>query len=454
MRLSDALRLGKAPRLALVGSGGKTTALFQLARQLLTPITGMAPTVLVTTTTHLGISQLNLADRHIIIHSPVEVGLLEQDLLLGVVLFTGPPADDGRVMGLNDEILTSLHTLADSHHLPLLVEADGCRGRPLKAPAAHEPVIPSWVEAVLVVAGLSAIGQPLEEHWVHRPERFAELANLEPGVPISVNSLASLLAHPQGGLKGIPPTACRIALLNQADTAELQAIGFHLAERLLGPYQAVLVASLDAPQASTCNGEKVLAVFEPVAGVILAAGAATRLGQPKQVLPWRGQPLVRHVALAALSAGLSPLVVVTGAYPTLVQQALEGMPVQVIHNPDWQAGLSTSVRCAVRSLLHSVGAAVFLLADQPQVPVTLLRDLVEIHARSRSPIVAPLVDGQRANPVLFDRQTFPDLLNVSGDAGGRALFARYRVEWLPWHDARLLLDVDRPEDYQKLLDLE
>ena len=59
---------------------------------------------------------------------------------------------------------------------------------------------------------------------------------------------------------------------------------------------------------------------------------------------------------------------------------------------------------------------------------------------------------QRANPVLFDRVTFPDLLTLEGDVGGRAIFSKYQVEYLPWHDDRLLLDVDKPEDYQRLIE--
>ena len=81
----------------------------------------------------------------------------------------------------------------------------------------------------------------------------------------------------------------------------------------------------------------------------------------------------------------------------------------------------------------------FLLADQPRVPAGLVRSLVEMHAATCSPIVAPLVQGQRANPVLFDRRTFPDLLSLTGDVGGRALFSRYPVSWLPWNDASVLV---------------
>ena len=90
--------------------------------------------------------------------------------------------------------------------------------------------------------------------------------------------------------------------------------------------------------------------------------------------------------------------------------------------------------------------------DQPQVTASVLRALVEIHSAELHSIVAPLVLDQRANPVLFDRRTFPDLLELRGDVGGRAVFGSHRVEYLPWHDDRLLLDVDTPEAYARLIE--
>jgi molybdenum cofactor cytidylyltransferase len=91
------------------------------------------------------------------------------------------------------------------------------------------------------------------------------------------------------------------------------------------------------------------------------------------------------------------------------------------------------------------------LADQPQVTTSVLRALVEKHAQGLYPIVAPMVIDRRANPVLFDRVTFPELSKLEGDVGGRAIFHNHRVEYLPWHDERLLLDVDTPEMYQRLI---
>ena len=96
---------------------------------------------------------------------------------------------------------------------PFLLEADGSRRLPLKAPAPHEPPIPPFVDSVLVVAGLSALGHSLDPEWVYQPDRFAALAGLAPGAPITPEGLVQVLRHPQGGLKNIPAGARRLAVV-------------------------------------------------------------------------------------------------------------------------------------------------------------------------------------------------------------------------------------------------
>lgn len=456
MRLLDALRLNSTARLALVGAGGKTTALFCLAGEIIQAFPEEAPAVLLTASTHLAVEQVRLADHHFVLNAPGELDPIAARLPGGKLLFTGPPTADDRVLGLAAPLLNGLFSLAEERRLPLLVEADGSRRLPLKAPAAHEPAIPPWCQTVIVVAGLSGVGQSLDAEHVHRPERFAALSGLALGQPVTVDALARVLLSPQGGLQGIPPQARRVLLLNQADTAAHQAQASRVAEECLGAYQAVLSAALAPPHGAESVGIQsgVLAVYERVAGIILAAGGSTRLGQAKQVLPWRNLPLVRHVALAALQASLEPVIVITGYAAADVGAAVSDLPITLVHNPDWQQGQSTSVCSGVRALPAQTGAAIFLLADQPRIPPSLLRRLVETHATTLSPLVATQVQGQRANPVLFDRRTFPDLLALSGDSGGRALFSRYRAAWVPWHDPRVALDVDTLDDYQRLCEAE
>jgi molybdenum cofactor cytidylyltransferase len=96
---------------------------------------------------------------------------------------------------------------------------------------------------------------------------------------------------------------------------------------------------------------------------------------------------------------------------------------------------------------------VFLLADQPFVSPAVIRALADAHASEAAAIVAPLIGGdRRGNPVLFDRETFADLRGLRGDEGGRAIVSRHGVHYVPWHDERLILDIDTKEDYRKLLE--
>lgn len=459
MLIHEALRLGAAPRLALVGAGGKTTALFQLGRELLarTPYPE-TQTVLATATTHLGVEQARLADHHCIVREPADVDAYVADIPAGMVLFTGIESGEERLAGVSKAALERILALVDTRNIPLLIEADGSRMKPVKAPAAHEPVIPPFVYTVVVVAGLSALGKPLAPEWVHRMDIFAGLAELSRGAPITPEALVRVLTHPQGGLKGIPNGTRRLAFLNQADTLELQSTAGSIAKQLLSSYDAVVIAALSPPSAipspQSFNLSPVFAVYEPIAGVILAAGKSSRFGQPKALLPWRGEPFIRHVIRAAHRAGLSPVVVVGGAHMPQIRLACADMEIQLIHNPDWEEGQSASLRAGLRALPSQFGAAVFLLVDQPQVPVGLIDALVEAHVGSLPSIVAPLVDGQRANPVLFDRRTFPELEALRGEVGGRALFSKYPITWVPWHDPRILLDVDTPDDYQTLLEMD
>jgi len=464
MRLVQALRYPPTPRLALVGVGVKTSSLFQLARELLeTPSEpSHKKAVLVTATTHLATNQLLLADHHFTIHIPEDFERLEIQLPNGVILITGTPTGEDRVSGLNLATIDRLYELAERQRLPLLIEADGSRLHPIKAPAAYEPVIPQSVDTVIVTAGLSALGKPLGPEWVQHPELVARITGLSPGDSITQDAFEALLNSPSGGLKDIPESARRIALLNQADSPQLQTCASHIAKNILTSYNAIIISTLN-PQIGirkergkikTTNPEdEIHAVHEPVAGIVLAAGGSTRMAQPKQIMNFRSQPLVRIAARTALAAGLTPVIVVTGAFDNQVKTALEGLPITIAHNPDWHSGQSTSVIAGINVTPTRTGSVIFLLADQPLVAESMIRELVELHAQTLSPIVAPSINGRRSNPVLFDRDTFSDLLDLSGDIGGRALFSKYQVSWLPWVDATSAIDIDTPDDYQRLLDI-
>ncbi len=445
MNLINALRLNKQnknPVISIVGAGGKTTALFQLARQIQSQVTGRKSQVVVTTTTHLAPWQIKFADYHIV---PKNIDDLKNMPADGIILITGD-GNDTKVNAPNSETLIWLRAYCQEKNIPLLIEADGSRQRPLKSPAEHEPPIPEFSNFVIYVVGLSSIGKQLNNENVHRPEIFSQLTKLELNQNITPESIVNALTHPQGGLKNIPSDAKKIVLLNQADTPELKSIGGNMAKKLLNHFDSVVVGSLQQDDFQT---------FEKTAGVILAAGDATRFGSPKQLLDWKGKPFVRHIAETALQADLQPVLVITGNHHAEIESCLQDLPVEVIHNSNYKNGQSESIKLGIKSLADNIGANIFLLADQPQIPVEVIRALKERHSQTLSPIIAPLVlEERRANPVLFDKVTFDDLLKLTGDVGGRAIFDKHKVDYLPWHDDILIFDVDTKEDYERLKGLD
>ncbi|OGO20513.1 MAG: hypothetical protein A2Z14_13610 [Chloroflexi bacterium RBG_16_48_8] len=190
-----------------------------------------------------------------------------------------------------------------------------------------------------------------------------------------------------------------------------------------------------------------------VAGVILAAGASTRLDGLKQLMTFRRRPLVIHSVETALEGHLDPVVVVVGPEGEAVKNALMHHPVHIVENTEPGRGQSSSVHLGLESVQDQVEAVIFLLADMPLVKPDLLKALVEQHRRSLAPVIAPFAQGKRGNPVLFDRRTFHSLREVKGDQGGRAIFSHYPVVQLEWDDS-VLFDVDSEEDLRKMREME
>jgi molybdenum cofactor cytidylyltransferase len=213
---------------------------------------------------------------------------------------------------------------------------------------------------------------------------------------------------------------------------------------------------LESPRIQACAlGEMqqadapVAMVMGRIAAVILAAGQASRMGQLKQLMGWKGKPLLWYSVQTAKIAGLDPVVVVIGSGADEVQGAFAGEALRWVRNPDWTAGQSTSLVAGLRAVEESSEAVVFFLADMPLIPAELVQALVTKHRTTLAPIVAPRADGRRANPVLFDRATYSALKALRGDVGGRQLFNQYSPAWIEWEQAAFT-DIDTPEDLNQL----
>jgi molybdenum cofactor cytidylyltransferase len=176
------------------------------------------------------------------------------------------------------------------------------------------------------------------------------------------------------------------------------------------------------------------------------------MDQPKQVFEVDGKPMVRRAAETALAAGCAPVVVVVGAAGEQVRAALEGLPVQICQNPDWQAGMSTSLKAGLRQAPADAGSAVFFLADQPYLPVEVVRRLARAHAATLHPLAAPRSGGRRMTPTLIDRSLYAALDALTGDQGARSFFAPgspFQAAWVDWDDPAVFAEFDTIQDWEK-----
>lgn len=188
-----------------------------------------------------------------------------------------------------------------------------------------------------------------------------------------------------------------------------------------------------------------------VAAIVLAAGSATRMGAPKQLIQFRGTSLLRRAAETALAAGVDPVVVVLGAHAELVTPELAHLPVQIVTNSGWSAGIGSSIRAGVASLPKSVDALLIVLADQPLVTPHLLRSLIDEHRSTAAPIVATAYNDTLGVPALFARLHFRDLATLSDASGAKSLIenaGRAAVSVLFPDGA---IDIDTPADLLTLL---
>ena len=192
-------------------------------------------------------------------------------------------------------------------------------------------------------------------------------------------------------------------------------------------------------------------ISKKVAGVILAAGGSSRFGEIKQLLPWKNKNIINTVVETAALAGLDPILVVLGANAGLIQASLDNETVQVVTNPDWDKGQSTSLKAGVTAIRHTVDGVLFLLCDQPHLTVNLVNAVVEEGLRSGK-VVTPIIDDRRANPVYFPASCFPLFDSLEGDAGGRQIISACPHTTLPWLDDWMARDIDTPEDYRALRD--
>lgn len=237
MQITQALPLTKGMTLCFVGGGGKTSMIFALATEL----AAQGHTILVTTTTAIFHPDRGSQPYDQLVIGDIKKGDIKPDENMEFCqghpkagqIVVAAKSHDSKTNKLKGYTPVGLAEVRKNHSFDfILIEADGSRRLPIKAPADHEPVIPGWADMVIGCIGLDCLDRPMDDRTVHRPEHFSTVTNLGPGEIIGPEHLISLVANSQGLFKNTSKNMKKIVVLNKADTKQLIQRGQGLASRL------------------------------------------------------------------------------------------------------------------------------------------------------------------------------------------------------------------------------
>jgi molybdenum cofactor cytidylyltransferase len=188
--------------------------------------------------------------------------------------------------------------------------------------------------------------------------------------------------------------------------------------------------------------------------IILAAGASSRLGTPKQNLIYQGQTLLQRAIHTALtSACCEKIVVVLGANEGVIRPNISDHQIHITYNPNWQEGIASSIRLGITELQKlepNIKAAILMLCDQPFVDPLLIYQLTERKAENNNGIVACAYKDTLGVPALFDASYFPQLLMLQGKEGAKKLIKAFSHDVLPVAFPLGAIDIDTMDDYEGL----
>jgi molybdenum cofactor cytidylyltransferase len=191
-----------------------------------------------------------------------------------------------------------------------------------------------------------------------------------------------------------------------------------------------------------------------IAGVILAAGESSRMGTPKATLIWRGRTFLELIVQTLREGGLERIVVVLGHQAEDIQRQVEIEPAQVVINPDYRSGQTSSLQVGLRALMADELEAVLLcLVDHPAVSGETVRRIVAAFRQGGAPVVIPTYHARRGHPVLIGRQVLDELLALDCHAGADSVARKYRpqTQIVEVEDEGVVIDVDDPDSYRRLM---
>ena len=404
--------------IAVVGGGGKTSLIFQLQREFF----ALNKRVIICTTTHMA------WDAKLPFSAPDQIDHIECNLKKYGYAVVGRHQPEDKIASCTNEEIAALQKHCDV----LLIEADGSKQLPMKVPRSHEPVIPDLADLVIGVIGLDALGEAIDQ-VCHHPEHAALFLGKNASDRITMEDILRIAESDKGLRKNVYDKNYRV-FLNKADIVSRE-----IRDSL---HQKLKEHGIKGVCGSIRQRDK-------IGIVMLAAGYGRRFGSNKLLHRIQGKPMYQHMLEKAQKLSKMDFAFITVTVVTQYREIYEDAKERGIHalyNPEPDRGISSSLKIGLEANMEA-DAVMFAVSDQPWIRLETLKKLLTGFLLSSKGIAAAGNQELMGNPCIFQKRYYAELLELTGDAGGKRVAKRHMDDVLlvTVPEGRELEDIDHSE---------
>ncbi len=426
------ISLEKSELISIVGGGGKTTSMFRLARELLKH----GKKVLVSTTTAIFKPEDDTYESLYLTENTDYKSIRGSTSGITVI---GSRVDSvkNKLMGVDDQVIDEIFRSKIFDYI--IIEADGANRKPIKAPASHEPVIPSMTTKVIGLIGMDCVGKKIYEENVHRADIFAQVTSSKLGDIIDENTIYNLALAKDGIFKSTPLQSKKYIILNKVESKERQRVSEKVKSKVFSTNTDIENIIIGSMRKEAC-----------VTGLIMASGFSRRMKTDKLLLELGGKTVLERVIDSCLDSNLDDIILIYRKEEVRDIAIKNG--IKAIHNENADRGQSESIKIGVKNVGDNSNGIMFIVGDQPHLDSKTIDILIDEFEKDQEKIIIPIYDGNKGNPTIFPASLKNQFSELEGDVGGKEIISKNldRVNYIDIDNHKAGIDMDTVEEYEKL----
>lgn len=417
--------------ISITGGGGKTTSMFRLARELLKH----GKKVLISTTTAIMKPDDSKYEKLYLIEDK-DYKTIEPSSS-GIVVLGSKVNEINKLIGVEGRVIDEIFESKKFDYI--IVEADGSKRKPIKAPASHEPVIPSLTTKTIGIIGMDSVGQKIYEENVHRANLFSQVTNSKLGDIIDENIIYNLIISPVGIFKNSPSNSQKYIILNKSETKARNLASQKVKSKIISNkinIKNIIVGSMGKETRVT--------------GIIMASGFSRRMKTDKLLLKLGDKTVLEKVIESCVKSNLDDIMVIYRKEE--IKNIAKRYNLKAILNENAIEGQSASIKLGVNNIDRDTKGMMFIVGDQPHLDFVTINTIIDKFEIDQEKIIIPIYGESKGNPTIFPVSLKKQLLTLTDDVGGKEVINNNlnRVKYVDIENHQAGMDMDTVEEYEKL----